>query len=142
MATARIGAFKLRARGQLNLEVTNLNSKPASPNDASEIERVLNWSGWTYTAKGHQVQAVQFAKCITALYVEDMRRTELVVTNEHFGCLDHERLRDMRTAGEVWVLTPLASLGRAHAALRGLADRLVPWWMGNDEIKFGMPEIP
>jgi hypothetical protein len=108
----------------------------------SETERVASWSGWTYAAKGHSVHSVRFADCIAGLYVEDMRRTELVMTSDHYSCLDLDRLRAIRTSGEVWVVTPLSTLGTAHGLLRGHVDRLVPWWTSDDGIKFGMPQIP
>jgi hypothetical protein len=120
-----------------------LDSNEASAQaERSEIQRVVSWSEWTYAAKGHSVHTVEFAECITALYVEDIRRTELVLTSEHYGCLDHERLKAIRAAGEVWVVTPLSTVGRAHSLLRGHVDRLVPYWTGDDQIKFGMPQIP
>ncbi len=50
-----------------------------------------------------------------------------------------------RLAGSGWhvvCLVPVASMGEAHAALRGAPCRLQPWWLAGGDVAFGRCETP
>jgi hypothetical protein len=77
------------------------------------------------------------------LLIPALRRIEEIETEETFSSIDDARLRSFIEAGlEVWVVVPLSCMDRAHSRLRGLATRIQAWWIADDALKFGNPELP
>lgn len=105
-------------------------------------ESVLQLAGWTYRAKGMSVVPANFANAIPAVLVRTLNRVEVAIDGDFEGALLALKRGRGDSVGEVWVLTPLHSMGEAHSCLRGHVDRLVPWWIENSMIKFGSPRIP
>ena len=110
---------------------------------AADVARA---SARTYEEAGEEVllssEVVLFAGW-SGLVVPGMRRVEDI---EVAGKLDPAKvswLRRTHEAGyEVWVLVPLDDISPAHALLRGVVDRLQPWWIDQGQVQFGAPRIP
>ena len=72
-----------------------------------------------------------------------LRRIEEVETEDTFDALEDIRIESLRRPGmEVWVVVPLSRISDAHLRLRGRADRIQPWWVEHDSIRFGFPRVP
>lgn len=72
-----------------------------------------------------------------------LRRAEQVETEESFESIEPKTFLELRSAGlDVWVLVPLSRIAAAHETLRGVVDRIQPWWLEGDRIKFGTPRVP
>lgn len=105
-------------------------------------ESVLQLAGWTYQAKGMSVMSAKLANAMPALLVRTLNRVEVAIDGDFEGAVAALKQGTGDAVGEVWVLSPLQSMGEAHAFFRGHVDRLVPWWIENSVIKFGSPRIP
>lgn len=107
---------------------------------------VVRASARTYRQVGEDVQFLTKAapsRGWTGITVPGLRRLEHVELKGRFGPRKVSWLRRIRTAGyEVWVLVPLEEISAAHAQLRGVVDRLQPWWIESGEVRFGVPRIP
>jgi hypothetical protein len=105
-------------------------------------ESVLQLASWTYQAKGMSVMPAQLSNALPAVLVRTLNRVEVAIDRDFEGALLALKRGRGNAVGEVWVLSPLHSMGEAHSCLRGHVDRLVPWWIENSVIKFGSPRIP
>lgn len=106
---------------------------------------VVRASARSYEVEGHS--AVPFWEIhgpgpLPDLVLPDLRRVEVVTDNE-VGEADVERLKTLRGIGlDVWVLVPRSCLAQAHSVLGAVADRIQPWWVERDAIRFGAPRLP
>jgi hypothetical protein len=87
------------------------------------------------------VTTMDAGRCCT-IVLPNLRRVEEVVTDLALTDDEKRRLENLRKDFEVWVLVPLSEIGAAHTVLRGVADRVQPWWQDGPSIQFGAPRIP
>jgi hypothetical protein len=72
-----------------------------------------------------------------------LRRVEEVETEESFDSLDWATAASLRRADmELWVVVPQSRMAVAHEKLRGLADRIQPWFFEGGQPMFGRPRVP
>ena len=69
-------------------------------------------------------------------------RIEEVLSDASVSDQQKARLQELRKDSEVWVLVPLACIGAAHGLLRGVVDRVQPWWYDGKRVQFGTARIP
>jgi hypothetical protein len=69
-------------------------------------------------------------------------RIEEVLSDASLSDHERTRLQDLRKDSEVWVLVPLEYIGAAHGVLRGVVDRVQPWWYDGRAVQFGTARIP
>ncbi len=111
-------------------------------------DRILETSARSYRLSGYTVWTKHSGPSAAGadpfdLVVPDLRRIEEIETSDSLPKADVDRLQKCRNAGmEVWVLVPLAEVGRAHGMFRGAADKIVPWWEGPEKVHFGDPQLP
>jgi hypothetical protein len=105
-------------------------------------QRVAAHSAWSYEASGLETIVGVTNASTPAVFIPALNRLEAIVTEgqDELGALQ-EGLTTPRY-GEVWVLAPLSLMGYFHTTLRGRVDRIVPWWVDDQAVKFGAPEIP
>jgi hypothetical protein len=111
-------------------------------------QAVVTASSWSYRTGGEDVRLAQdlagagFLNCPDIL-LPSLRRAEHVVTEESLEAFDGGRWSSLRDAGyDLWALVPLAAVARAHECLRGVVDRIQPWWIENGRVRFGEPRLP
>src|SRR5579864_7379067 len=92
---------------------------------------------WTYEAKGMEVLASPLSGQIPAVLILPLNRVEAVVADDFDAAIAALDKKRGDAVGEVWILTPLHAMGRAHDSFRGRVDRVVPWWIDGGSIKFG-----
>jgi hypothetical protein len=81
-----------------------------------------------------------FLRCVAAI---ERKIVEIAVT-AHTDCTGLSA-PVWRLAGSGWhvlCLVPAASMGEAHAALRGAPCQLQPWWLAGGDVAFGRCETP
>jgi hypothetical protein len=105
-------------------------------------QRVAAHSAWSYEASGLEAIVGTTHLSMPAVFIPALNRLEAIVTEGQgeVGALQAGFASSLH--GEVWVLAPLSLMGYFHAALRGRVDRIVPWWVDAQIVKFGAPEIP
>jgi hypothetical protein len=104
--------------------------------------RVAAQSAWTYEATGLETVVGITDLSTPAVFIPALNRLEAIVSDgeDDLGALQQGLRRSPH--GEVWVLAPLSLMGDVRSALRGRVDRIVPWWVADQAVKFGAPQIP
>jgi hypothetical protein len=112
------------------------------------INQVVAAASDTYRRTDHDPIATDIEGSFrgNSIYLPKLRRFEMALQGvETLSDIDLHKLENFRNEGiEVWVLVPLASMGKAHNRFRGFADRIQSWWLDDvsKRIKFGTAETP
>jgi hypothetical protein len=119
----------------------------ASQEWADLHDRVVRASLSSYTAVGQRGMPFwergEDRGTFPDLLLPGLRRVEEIETEQTLDNLDERRIAQLRRLGlELWILVPLSRIADAHERLRGLVDRLQPWWISDERIAFGQPRIP
>jgi hypothetical protein len=92
----------------------------------------------------HQPRPRRYGRASFDLFVPALQRVQEVETAETLPSADLARLRRCRADGlQVWVLVSLDAVAAAHAALKGAADHIIPFWvLEGNRVRFGTPRRP
>jgi hypothetical protein len=92
----------------------------------------------------HQPDPHRYGAAPFDLFVPALQRVQEVETAETLPRADLARLRRCRQDGlQVWVLVALDTVAAAHAALKGTADHVIPFWiLDGERVRFGLPRRP
>ena len=75
--------------------------------------------------------------------IDGLRRVEHIESEESFDDFDRDiAVRHAYHDTEVWYLVPLTRIGQAHDRLKGVADRIQPWWVAEGRVRLGTPREP
>ncbi|HUU02987.1 MAG TPA: hypothetical protein VM425_16250 [Myxococcota bacterium] len=112
------------------------------------LGQVVATAANTYRWTDHGPISTEIAGALLShsIYLPKLRRFETAVSGlEAVSIKDMQTFETFRREGiEVWILVPLASIGKAHKHLRDYADRIQSWWLDDtsQKIKFGTAETP
>jgi hypothetical protein len=111
-------------------------------------DAVVRASTTSYQAVGQEVIANDAtpngrAEFVPDLLLPGLRRVEKIETEASFDSLDRAVVASYRRPGmELWLLVPLSRVADAHQRFRHDIDRLQPWWLQGESVKFGAPREP
>ena len=107
------------------------------------INQVMEASAASYRQTGEDVLVSKDdSKDSRSILMGALRRYEEIRISPRFTKSDLARFRRLQGMFDLWVLLPIESIGEAHGRLRGVVDRLQPWWIEEGIVRFGTPRIP